>query len=115
MGSHGRRRDGSYATTSRSNQLGAADLVNDTAISANTTLPAAMTTLSVPGWATWTWRTEQADPRRPARHVCLDELCSWIAAKVPGLSCLGAVNGTMPCTLLFTESSTAPWLSRDTR
>ena len=71
-----------------------------------------MTTLSVPGWATWTWRTEQADPRRPARHVCFDELCSWIAAKVPGLSWLGAVNGTMPCTLLFTESSTAPWLVR---
>lgn len=73
-----------------------------------------MTTLSVPGWATWTWSTSHDDAKHPARRIWFDELCSSLASKCPLLRFVQHVNGSMPCTLIFSESGRTPLLVRRT-
>ena len=68
----------------------------------------ASSNLSVPGFATWDW-SRPAHDERSSRRCCIDEFGAWLGKWVPCVRPLGILNGTMPCTLVFSETSLAPW------
>ena len=69
--------------------------------------------LSVPGFATWDW-SRPAHDERSSRRCCIDEFGAWLGKWVPCVRPFGVLNGTMPCTLVFSETSSAPWPIRRT-
>ena len=69
--------------------------------------------LSVPGFATWDL-SRPAHDERSSRRCCIDEFGAWLGKWVPCVRPFGVLNGTMPCTLVFSETSSAPWPIRRT-
>ena len=55
----------------------------------------------VPAWATWNWASEDDEEEKPPRRCCFDEVAAFVAARVPCLQVIGALNGTMPTTVEF--------------
>ena len=72
----------------------------------------ASSSLSVPGFATWDWSRPAASS--PNVRCCIDEFGAWLGKWVPCVRPFGVLNGTMPCTLVFSETSSAPWPIRRT-
>ena len=70
------------------------------------------TAASLPGYATWAWLRPAAP--RASRRCCIDEFGAWLGEQVQCTRPLGLLNGTMPCTLVFSETSSAPWPFRRT-